>query len=133
MQVPVLVEAAHLLRKKHRLKSDWNEVLSIYLLRSELRPPISIRRWREGRVMTDRDRYLVDLMQRHRPDHTRIIYTCGLSEEEFLDILEAHPGAADRDLEDLCMKLAEERGSERPGDITHDQLRKIKWRWGGVG
>ena len=133
MQVPVLVEAARLLRKKHRLKPDWNEVLSIYVLRGELRPPISRKRWGKGPTISKRDAYLLDLLGRHSYHRTRIMYTCGVSEAEFLDIVEAHPGATERDLEDLCMKLAEKGGGEQAEDITHDQLRKIKWRWGGLG
>lgn len=129
-QVPVLVEATHRLRKKHRLKSDWNEVLSIYLLRGELRPPISCRRWREQPVISERNAYLLDLLHRHSDRHTQIIHNSGLSEKEFLEIARAHPGVNDAKLEYLCLKAGDEKGCLPKREISLDVLYQTKSRWG---
>lgn len=128
MQVAVLAEATHRLRKKCQLDPQWDFVLCFYLLRGKLEPLPRKRRPRK-RPKAERDAYLLDLMQRQIYRHTQIIHNYGLSEEEFLSILQAHPLASDDQLEVLCGKVAEEKGCWRDDFITYDNLRKIKSRW----
>lgn len=129
VRVPVLGEATRRLRRKYELHWHWDFVLCFCLLRGQLEPlPRKI--FGRERPKAERDGYLLDLLQRHSYRRTQIIYNCGLSEEEFQRIEEAHPGASDGKLEWLCYQLGAEKGSLREDEITYYNLRKIKWRWG---
>jgi hypothetical protein len=130
IRVASLGEAARHLRKEHELNGKWEFMLRIYLLRGKLEPLPRLREPRE-RPKAERNAYLLDLMERHSYRRTQIIYNYGLSEEDFLGIVEAHPGATDGELEVLCGELAEEKGCWREDYVTYDNLRQIKSRWRG--